>query len=149
MGGRRRVEVPLVVEADLRRLREDDARLELRARAFLQLIEAGEYDGRPLELMPKYGDLRDCRKVYFGVTGSAATHRIVYRVVGTEASGREVLEVVEVVAVEARNEAYVYLLSANRLARLPVESKPQFDRAHQSVVAKRGASRRLRRRDGK
>jgi len=32
-----------------------------------------------LHVEPRYGDLRDCYKVYFGETGTDATHRLVYR----------------------------------------------------------------------
>ncbi|MBK5224177.1 MAG: hypothetical protein JJE52_15145 [Acidimicrobiia bacterium] len=48
---------------------------------------------------------------------------------------------VEVVAVEARDEGYVYLLVAERLGRLPEETKARKKRTHEAVVARRGAQR--------
>ncbi len=104
--------------ADLGRLGEDDERLERRAGALLSLLESGQVTGQPLSLLPSYGDLSDCRKIYFGVSAGLATHRIVYRDV-PPANQRHapVIEVVEVVAVEARSEGYAYLLASQRLGR--------------------------------
>lgn len=99
----------------------------------IDLVVEGEIEGVELQLLPAYGDLTDCRKVYFGLT-SEPTHRIVYRL---DSSG--IVEVIEVVAIEQRDEGYVYLLAAQRLARLPPEAKPRFDRVHQSVIKRRSA----------
>ncbi len=80
--------------------------------------------------MAKTGDLSDCRKLYFGL-GNPPSHRIVYRVLD------ETIEIIEIVAVEARADMYVYLLAALRLGRLPAETKPQLNRVHQQIIAKR------------
>jgi len=128
--------------ADIERLGEDDHRLRLRAVVLLDLVAGGRHRGRPLEDMAFYGDLSDCFKVYFGVDG-AATHRIVYRVLDGE------LEVIEVVAVEQREEGYVYLLAAKRTGRITDAAQRSLDRVHQSVIRRRGEQRRrIRRRGG-
>lgn len=125
---------------------EDDPALELRATALVTLVEAGRVTGQPLNDLPAYGDLSDCRKVYFGTGASARpTHRLVYQVLGVEDDGTEVVEVVEVVAVEAREEGYVYLLAADRLGRLPEETKPRKKRTHEAVIARRGDARKAKR----
>lgn len=59
-----------------------------------------------------------------------------YQVV--EAAGIATIEVVAVVAVEARDDGYVYLLASKRLGRLPTETQPKLDRVHQQFIAKRG-----------
>ena len=123
-------------KADLERLKGDDPRLADRARAHLKLLEDGRQDGLPLELLPRYGDLSDCRKIYFGVTNEP-THRIVYH--QSEDGG---VEIAEIVAIESRPEGYVYLLAASRLGRLPDESKPRFMDLHQKKIGER--SRRQR-----
>jgi len=89
-------------------------------------------DGEPLHSLARAGDLGDCRKIYFGV-GQPASHRIVFRLLDDGS-----VEVVEVVAIEAREDAYVYLLASIRLGRLPSETRPQFDRLHQRLIAERG-----------
>ena len=134
---RRQLSVAPAATADLKRLHEDDPKLASRARALLGLIEAGEVTGQSLELLASYGDLRDCRKVYFGRTGQDISHRIVYR---SDDAG--VVEVVEVVAVESREEGYAYLLAASRLGRLPSETRRKFNRVHQGVIARRSQRRR-------
>lgn len=134
---RRHLSVAPAAAADLKRLNEDDPRLAARARALIGLIESGEVTGKNLELLASYGDLRDCRKVYFGRTGQDISHRIVYR---SDETG--VVEVVEVVAVESREEGYAYLLAANRLGRLPSETRRKFNRVHQGVITRRSARRR-------
>lgn len=98
----------------------------MRARALIDLVEAGLVTGEPLKLLASYGDLSDCRKVYFSATGNGATHRLVYQVV--EAVGIATIEVVAVVAVEARDDGYVHLLASKRLGRLPAETQPKLDR---------------------
>lgn len=87
--------------------------------------------------MATTGDLTDCRKLYFG-RGNPPSHRIVYREAGTDGA----LEVLEVVAVEERDALYVYLLTANRLGRLPIESKRRFNRLHQQVILRRSSRRK-------
>lgn len=143
---RRSVGVLQRASADIERLREDDPRLALRARALVDLLETGEIEGEELELLPSYGDLRDCRKIYFGRSVDEVTHRLVYQVVETAAGTK--LEVVEVVAVEARDDGYVYLLAAERLGRLPAETRPKLNRVHQGAIARRADKRRASRRDG-
>lgn len=79
----------------------------------------------------------DRRKVYFGRTGKDISHRIIYR-----SDDADAIEVVEVVAVESRDEGYAYLLAANRLGRLPTETRSKRNRVHQAVIARRSERRR-------
>jgi hypothetical protein len=123
---------------DVERLKEDDARLVALALRTVRDVVAGVTEGKPPKDMPMTGDLRDCRKVYFGV-GSPPSHRIVYRELD---AGQ--IEVVEVVAVEAREESYVYLLAASRLDRLPDPSRTRFARLHQRVITRRATARKRR-----
>ena len=51
------------------------------------------------------------------------------------------LEVLLVLAVEARADAYVYLLSAERLQRLPQPQQPNLDRLRQERIAQRARRR--------
>jgi ParE toxin of type II toxin-antitoxin system, parDE len=127
-------------KADLQRLEEDDPQLPRLALRKVRDLITGAAQGQSLAEMAATGDLSDCRKVYFG-PGQPPTHRIVYR----ENSDGDI-EVIEIVAIEARKEMYAYLLAAVRLKRLPAESKSRFDRVHQSVIARRGVVRKTRRR---
>jgi len=87
--------------------------------------------------MPRYGNLTDCYKIYFGIPGQPQnTHRIVYRL---RAEG--VVDVIEVVAVEEKAGGYVYLTVADRLGRLPPESRRALMSEHQKRIARRGAQR--------
>ena len=122
-------------EKDLRRLKKIDVSLASIALRLLQQIGNGALTGTPLEHLPKFGDLSDCRKVYFGY-GSPPTHRIVYRIVN-----ETVIEIVDVVAVETREDAYVYLLTALRLQRLPKETQPEYQSVHQRMIASRAAKK--------
>jgi hypothetical protein len=124
-------------KADVGRLAEDDPRLAVLALRRVRELENRVIDGVPLEEMAATGDLRDCCKLYFG-PGDPPSHRIVYRDFG-ESGG---IEVVEVVAVEARDELYAYLLAASRLGRLPIESKRRFNRLHRQVIQRRASRRR-------
>lgn len=118
--------------ADMERLMRDDRAIGARARVVLSLLETGEIEGQPLQLMATYGDLRDCRKVYFGRPGDSASHRLVYR--STGGPGHEELEVI---AVEERRDGYVYLLASSRLDRLPSEMQRRFMRVHQGAIQRR------------
>ena len=85
----------------------------------------GRLSGARLEDMSRTGDLTDCFKLYFDETGRPGpAYRVVYRELAEGA-----VEVVEVVAVEQREELYVYALAALRLGRLPegsgVPERPQ------------------------
>lgn len=122
------------VEQDIERLGADDPKLKVRAVALLDLLADGKVAGEALKDMAFYGDLSDCFKFYFGVTGGGVTHRIVYR---TLAGGG--IEIVEAIAVEERQEGYVYLLASQRLGRLPDTARKAFNRTHQKVIARRGA----------
>jgi hypothetical protein len=122
---------------DIGRLYADDPDVARLALLRVRDLEARKVEGIPLEEMAKAGDLGDCRKMYFG-PGNPPSHRIVYRHLDDDPTK---VEVVEVIAVEARADMYVYLLAASRLGRLPVETKPQFNRVHQAVIKKRSASR--------
>jgi hypothetical protein len=145
----RRLTVLPAAEADIQRIGQDDPRLALQALARIDLLRAGRLEGKPLRDMASTGDLRDCRKIYFaGTRDEKPTHRLVYRVTGHDADGREEIEVVDVVAVEARDEAYVYLLAAKRLGVLPRESEPRFNRLHQQVIAQRAAARKAKGAEG-
>jgi hypothetical protein len=100
-------------------------------------LEARTVDGAPLENMAVTADLTDCRKLYFGL-GDPPSHRIVYREL--EDSGD--VEILEVVAVETREELYAYLLAANRLGRLPQATEGRFNRLHQQVIQRRAQRRK-------
>jgi hypothetical protein len=128
---RRTVTLTTGALADLKRLGADDRALPRLALVKLRDYEAGHIDAVPLRSMAKTGELGDCRKIYFGL-GNPPSHRIV-----VQHLDETTIEIVEVVAVEARQDAYAYLLAANRLGRLPRETKPEFDRVHQTVIARR------------
>ena len=137
MSGRQRTASFLVAAAqDLEHLREDDPDLPGLALGKVRELEAGAIEGEPLQEMAVTGDLADCRKLYFG-KGNPPSHRIVYRHLDGGA-----IEVLEIVAVEAREEMYAYLLAAVRLGRLPEESRPRFNRLRQAAIGRRSSRRR-------
>ena len=121
---------------DVRRLTKLDRRLAVVASSALRNIANGTTVGVPLEKMAKFGDLSDCRKVYFGY-GNPPTHRIVYRELD-----EETIEIIDVVALESREDAYVYLLAAERLRRLPEETQQEFKSVHQRIIAKRALKKK-------
>jgi hypothetical protein len=121
---------------DVRRLTKLDRRLAVVAATALRNISNGTTVGVPLEKMAKFGDLSDCRKVYFGY-GSPPTHRIVYRELD-----ENTIEIIDVVAIESREDAYVYLLAAERLRRLPEETQQEFTSVHQRIIAKRALKKK-------
>ena len=121
---------------DVRRLTKLDRRLAVIASTALRNIANGTTVGVPLEKMAKFGDLSDCRKVYFGY-GNPPTHRIVYRELD-----EETIEIIDVVALESREDAYVYLLAAERLRRLPEETQQEFKSVHQRIIAKRALKKK-------
>jgi hypothetical protein len=121
---------------DVRRLTKLDRRLAVVASTALRNIANGTTVGVPLEKMAKFGDLSDCRKVYFGY-GNPPTHRIVYRELD-----EETIEIIDVVALESREDAYVYLLAAERLRRLPDETQQEFKSVHQRIIAKRALKKK-------
>ncbi len=137
MSGRKRLVLQISEDAekDLTRLKKLDVSLASIALRLLQQIGTGVVLGIPLENLPKFGDLSDCRKVYFGY-GNPPTHRIVYRIVD-----ETVIEIIDVVAVETRDDAYVYLLTALRLQRLPKETQPEYQSVHQRMIASRAAKK--------
>lgn len=134
---RRAIFLP-AARADLHRLANDDPALPRIALARIRDLETGRVDGVPLGAIAKTGDLGDCRKVYFGA-GSTPSHRIVFRALGPAPSAR--IEIVEIVAVEARADLYAYLLAAVRLGRLPVEARPEYHRVHEEVIRRRRQQR--------
>lgn len=136
---RRTVTLTSAALADLKRLGEDNPDLPGLALAKLKAYEVGRIDAVPLRAMAKTGDLGDCRKIYFG-PGDPPSHRIVVHHID-----ETTIEVVEVVAVEARQDAYAYLLAANRLGRLPRETTPGFDAVHQTVIARRARAKKPKR----
>jgi hypothetical protein len=121
---------------DVRRLTKLDRRLAVVASTALRDIANGTTVGVPLEKMAKFGDLSDCRKVYFG-NGSPPTHRIVYREID-----EETIEIIDVVVIESREDAYVYLLAAERLRGLPEETQQEFKSVHQRIIAKRALKKK-------
>jgi mRNA-degrading endonuclease RelE of RelBE toxin-antitoxin system len=121
---------------DVRRLTKLDRRLAVVAATALRNISNGSTVGVPLEKMAKFGDLSDCRKVYFGY-GSPPTHRIMYRELD-----ENTIEIIDVVAIESREDAYVYLLAAERLRRLPEETQQEFKSVHQRIIAKRALKKK-------
>jgi hypothetical protein len=121
---------------DVRRLTKLDRRLAVVASSALRNIANGTTVGVPLEKMAKFGDLSVCRKVYFGY-GNPPTHRIVYRELD-----EETIEIIDVVALESREDAYVYLLAAERLRRLPEETQQEFKSVHQRIIAKRALKKK-------
>jgi hypothetical protein len=137
---RRRRQVTFLVAArdDLARIAEDDPSLARHVISKIRDLEAGRVDGVPLKSMAKTGDLGDCRKLYVGTT-QPASHRVVYRAI--DDAGIKI-EIVEIVAIEARADQYAYLLAAVRLGRLPTETKPEFNRVHQQIIATRAARRK-------
>ena len=129
---RRKAVFLAAARADVKRLHGDDEALAVLALTKIRELERGSIAGVPLAEMAATGDLTDCRKVYFG-PGNPPSHRIVYRDLGPA----EGIEILEIVAVEAREELYAYLLAAVRLGRLPVESEPNFTRVHQEQITRR------------
>ena len=121
---------------DVRRLTKLDRRLAVVAATALRNISNGTTVGVPLEKMAKFGDLSDCRKVYFGY-GNPPTHRIVYRELN-----EKTIEIIGVVVIESREDAYVYLLAAERLRRLPEETQQEFKSVHQRIIAKRALKKK-------
>jgi len=135
----RRVNVWPAAQQDAQRLNDDDPRLGVEIAAIIRLLERGA-DGYDLQSMPKYGDLSDCKKWYFGIPGRPQnTHRLVYQ---ENLDGS--VEILEVVSIEERSDGYAYLLAANRLDRLPEETQPFFEKVHQEKIAKRSARRKPR-----
>ena len=132
---RRVVRLSNEADGDLGRLLEIDRKLGQLAAAMMKQLAAGSVTGVPLEKMPKYGDLSDCRKVYFGY-GNPPTHRIVYREIDETH-----IEVFEIIALESRDDAYVYLLAALRLQRLPLETAQEYQSVHQRMIASRAAKK--------
>lgn len=128
---KREVRVSSDADKDIERLEKIDRRLSELAYNMLREIAAGTVSGESLEKMPKFGDLSDCRKVYFGY-GNPPTHRIVYRIIDETR-----IEIVEVIAIESRDDAYVYLLTALRLQRLPTETHSEYQSVHQRIIATR------------
>ncbi len=139
MTKRRKVELTEAAKGDIVRLHQDDPQLARIALLRLRDLGRGDLTGQPLEEMAVTGDLTDSRKLYFG-TGDEPTHRVVYR----EHGPRGGIEVLDVVAVEERDELYAYLLAAVRLGRLPEESRSRLNRVRQRVIQRRAGTRRPR-----
>jgi hypothetical protein len=125
-------------KADIGRLAEDDPAIARLALRMIRDLEAGTAEGVALTEMAKTGDLGDCRKLYFG-TGKPPSHRIVYRTLDADPGQ---IEILEIIVIESRSDLYVYLLAANRLGRLPEETRPQYNRVHQAALARRAARKR-------
>ncbi len=132
----RKIDISPDARQDLLRLKSMDVALATVAASMLKRLASGSISGVPLEKMPKFGDLSDCRKVYFGY-GNPPTHRIVYREIDETQ-----IEVFEIVAVESRDDAYVYLLTALRLQRLPQETHQEYMSVHQRIIAERAKKKK-------
>jgi len=132
----RRIEISPDARQDLLRLKSMDTALATVAASMLKRLASGRISGVPLEKMPKFGDLSDCRKVYFGY-GNPPSHRIVYREIDETR-----IEVFEIVALESRDDAYVYLLTALRLKRLPQETHQEYMSVHQRIIAERAKKKK-------
>lgn len=132
---KRIIEISPEARQDLLRLKATDVALATVAASMLKRLASGNVSGQPLEKMPKFGDLSDCRKVYFGY-GNPPTHRIVYRIVDETR-----IEIFEIIAVESRDDAYVYLLAALRLRRLPAETAQEYQSVQQRMIASRAAKK--------
>ena len=132
----RRIEISPDARQDLLRLKSMDTALATVAASMFKRLASGSISGVPLEKMPKFGDLSDCRKVYFGY-GNPPSHRIVYRIIDETR-----IEICEVIAVESRDDAYVYLLTALRLQRLPQETHQQYLSVHQRIIAERAKKKK-------
>jgi len=130
--------------ADVGRIAEDDPDLAVLALRKVRELEARVVEGVELEEMAVTGDLGDCRKLYFG-PGDPPSHRIVYRDLGEQGC----IEIVEIIAVKAREQLYAYLLAAKRLGRLPPETEPRYRRQHQEVIQRRANRRATKRGGGK
>jgi hypothetical protein len=130
------VEVTELAQRDLAFLVSETPRVAQLAAGMLRELAAGSVTGDALQDLPFYGDLSGCFKLKFGV-GQPPSHRIVYREMPNQT-----VEVLEVVVIESRDDAYVYLLAAARLGRLPATSQPKLKRVHQTVIARRSAIRR-------
>jgi len=114
MTSERRVLLLKAAREDLDRLARESLPLAKCALVVLKKLEAGRLQGRLLDDRGSTGDLPDCRKLYFGLAPSLDSHRIVYK---RRPNGD--VEILEIVAVETREESYAYLLAAQRLGRLP------------------------------
>ncbi len=132
----RKIDISPDARQDLLRLKSIDVALATVAASMLKRLASGSISGVPLEKMPKFGDLSDCRKVYFGY-GNPPTHRIVYREIDETQ-----IEVFEIVAVESRDDAYVYLLTALRLQRLAQETHREYMSVHQRIIAERAKKKK-------
>jgi mRNA-degrading endonuclease RelE of RelBE toxin-antitoxin system len=131
----RHIDISPEARQDLLRLKATDVALATAAASMLKRLASGSLSGQTLEKMPKFGDLSDCRKVYFGY-GNPPSHRIVYRIIDETR-----IEVFEIISVESRDDAYVYLLAALRLQRLPVETAQEYQSVHQRMIASRAAKK--------
>lgn len=131
----RKIDISPEARQDLLRLKASDVALATAAASMLKRLASGNVSGQPLEKLPKFGDLSDCRKVYFGY-GNPPTHRIVYREIDETH-----IEVFEIIAVESRDDAYVYLLAALRLQRLPAVTTQEYQSVHQRMIASRAAKK--------
>jgi hypothetical protein len=133
---RGRVDVTELAQRDLAFLGSETPIIAQLAARMLRELAAGTVTGDALQDLPFYGDLSGCFKLKFGV-GQPPSHRIVYRELPDET-----LEVLEVVVIESRDDAYVYLLAAARLGQLAATSQPKLKRVHQTAIARRSARRR-------
>jgi mRNA-degrading endonuclease RelE of RelBE toxin-antitoxin system len=131
----RHIDISPEARQDLLRLKATDVALATAAASMLKRLASGSLSGQTLEKMPKFGDLSDCRKVYFGY-GNPPSHRIVYRIIDETR-----IEVFEIISVESRDDAYIYLLAALRLQRLPVETAQEYQSVHQRMIASRAAKK--------
>lgn len=114
MTRRRPFERVVFIDAAIDDLRPIAARSPAVVQAIFRILielDAGRVEPRPLSNRAKTGDLSDCGKIVVAVEGEPE-YRIVTR--HTERG----MEVVEVIAVDARVDDAAYLLAGARLGRL-------------------------------
>ncbi len=101
------------VRADFASLPSDALREQ--ALRHLVALKKNPLQGQPLRDHPAYGDLGDCRKLYFDESRDRRPrYRIVYRLIP---SGEDLPTAVDVVAIGRRAGAAVYFDALTRLGR--------------------------------
>jgi hypothetical protein len=97
--------------ADVRALARRSRNVLLEVFRLLMLLDRGELSPIPLHDFGKTGELSDCGKIVVAVEGEPE-----YRIVVRESG--DVIDVVDVVAVEDRMQDLPYLLAGLRLGRI-------------------------------
>lgn len=112
------------LQQDLRRLNEAavanpngaEERLLKVTLSRLKELQQGHPGTHPLEYMPSYPDLSDCRTTYVGTDPhSKPSHRIIWRDVEAEIPGQPATR--EIIAFGKRENGHAYHIAGNRLGR--------------------------------